>query len=116
MNFVKTRGCPYCGSYTVFDRVRYLDANGAETVYTLRVSLVESAVCLTCKQPYPLGPSNDLGCDVEIQAAILAAERGEPFGYDSFDYCPHSGEDLCDLCQAFYLAHEINARTIAETP
>lgn len=73
MNPHTTRECQYCGAHNVWDRVLYLDATGNVTTYPARVTEVEGVVCLSCKQPQPLGPSNDTGVEHEIRAAEIAA-------------------------------------------
>lgn len=79
----------------------------------------KTLLCRDCDELLPLGASNDAPPEVqvEIKAAELATARiarHEAFGADRFDYCPATkSDDLCDLCQAHVLAHEIAAR---ETP
>lgn len=75
--------------------------------------------CCKCGEVVGFGESWDTPeeVQVEIKAAELAATRiarHEAFGADRFDYCPATKSDeLCDLCQAHVLAHEIAAK---ETP
>lgn len=71
---------------------------------------VEQFRCLDCGAYLSLGPARMTPeVAVELKAAQLAADRGGPFGADRFDYCPETKSDeLCQLCEAYWLAHEIN--------
>lgn len=68
------RRCQKCGSHDVWDRVRYLDADGELTTYPACVKEVESKICLTCKHIQGLGPAvDDERTAIELRAAELAA-------------------------------------------
>lgn len=69
--------CAYCESTETWDRALYLDARGEVTTYRERVLVMESRVCLVCKEWQPLGPANDVGVEHEIRAAEISIIRAD---------------------------------------
>lgn len=87
-----------------------------EAASTKHCPAASALVCQDCGEWLSLGPARDTPeVMVDVRAAEIAANRGSPFGCDRFDYCPETkSETLCSLCEAHFLAHEIN-RCIGET-
>ena len=80
----------------------------------------DRAHCGDCGHQMALAPATDTGphaasVAVEVRAAEIAdnlREQSYRPGCDRFEWCPQNKSDeLCDLCQAHVLAHDIAEHT-----